>query len=211
MVPSMLILGILVLVARISAVPYLIPPQECSPGLFENQYATKATKICGSTCREETHSALLEVYGMLSKDAPPGDLKLWPQQKAPCEACTRCRNITCPPGPPYCCWRGVNCCRDFKKIAPDTDCDLYSVVRLSLRTLGLNATLDGALPALQTLHKWGLMYLELDGNHLHGTIPSKIASLQDLRGLSLSNNGECDFAAVGAGHCIVLRAETLGS
>ena len=191
-------LGVLVLVlmARASVAPSSTPPKECRPSLFEFSHLTGRQDICNATCREETHNALVEVYTVLSKDAAAGVLHLWPSEPA-CQACTLCRtdDKLCDPGPPYCCWRGVNCCRYFKRISPDTNCSLYSVVRLSLRTLGLNGSLDDALPALQTLHKWGLLYLELDGNELSGTIPSNISSLQKLRGLSLSNNGKCSFPA----------------
>nr|KAJ0223920.1 hypothetical protein LSAT_V11C200095180 [Lactuca sativa] len=70
---------------------------------------------------------------------------------------------------PFCLWSGVTCGRRHQR-----------VTSLDLPNMGLVATLSPYLGNLSFL-----MYISLENNHIHGSIPPEIGNLFRLRVLSL--------------------------
>lgn len=99
--------------------------------------------------------------------------------------------------PAYCCWDGVLCCHEHSIYtdARRVPCTQGSVSMLQLRAGNLTREFQRVMPQLETLHRYGLLGLDLSRNYINGSLPAAIGNLTNLQVLLLGANSECIEAA----------------
>ena len=109
--------------------------------------------------------------------------------------------------PSYCCWEGVHCCHEHSiyVAALRTPCRQYSVFILALRAGNLTNSLGPVMPQLTTLHRHGMVGLDLSRNFITGPLPPSFNELTNLQLLLLGANSEQGGGCCSQGACYQAR------